>query len=151
MRRAHICLEMCWHNSAILSYSILVVWPAGSPALIFFLKLVMCLVLCWVLCLIFRIVAKRNKGNNGKDTVFKVVWMLFLIFYMTSTIVSVLLFQFLRSPNGSSSLRYDPAVICRLSESKYDGMFILGVCGVYLIRCWVWLALLMLCDSIPSW
>ena len=29
-----------------------------------------------------------------------------------------------------SFLRSDPLAICTLSESKYDGMFILGVCGV---------------------
>lgn len=106
------------------------VLPADAPALIYFMKLIIFPVLCAVLMLIFWIAPTRNKVVIDKDTVFNAVGMLFFIFYMTLTIVSVLPFQCLRSPNGSSSLRSDPAVICTLSESKYVGMVILGVCGV---------------------
>ena len=83
----------------------------------------------------------RLKDCMTINSMFNSVGLLFLMLYMTLSLLALSPFQCLESPNGTLSMSSNPTVLCDTS-SQHVIMAILGVCGllVYSVFSLAWVA-----------
>mmetsp|Transcript_51137 Transcript_51137/g.131895 ORF Transcript_51137/g.131895 Transcript_51137/m.131895 type:complete len:754 (+) Transcript_51137:206-2467(+) len=107
----------------------------------FFFKLLIFPMAASTLVGIFLLQVKVFKINIPVNNMLNSLGLIFLVLYMTLTLVSITPFQCLNSPNGTMSMASDPSVICG-GNGDYIGLAILGAIGmsVYSVAFFAWIS-----------